>query len=291
VRSSDTMRRLALARYLHKRSTEDGRQGDLLSGLALLPLHDAVELFLRAAAEEKSIDLPKTLDFLEYWTAFERAKAPLPLKARMDSFNRARVEAKHRGTLPNQHDVARFQANVTEFLTIASRSLFGLEFEEISMSRLVRSENVRLDLEEAEKAFLVNDAETALTHAALAFHRVIKNFRYGDIPTTLEKRLYDPTHHDRFSFHDALDDKFAGKIIDAFAQIGEAITIVGYGLDYDGYRHLLTFCPNIYNAFQPEPIVQWTMEPTKDPNAIDRCIQFAIDAALRLENAASRAAV
>jgi hypothetical protein len=289
--SHDTMRRLALARYLHGRGTEDGRKGDLLSGLALLPLHDAVELFLRAAAEERGVPLPKTIDFLAYWTAFETAGVPLPLKARMDRFNRARVEAKHRGTLPSQHEVAGFQATVTEFLTIASRELFGLEFEEISMSRLVRSEKVRSELEEAERAFRAGGSETALRHAALAFHRAMNNFKYGDPPGTWDKRLYDPARYDGFSFHDAFGDSVVRRVKDAFEQIGDALTVVAYNLDYDGYRHLLTFGPVVHDTQNPEPFVQWMVEPTKDANTIDRCIQFAIDAALRLENAASRAAV
>jgi hypothetical protein len=236
--SHDTMRRFALARYLHGRAIEDGRKGDLLSGLALLPLHDAVELFLRAGAEERSVTLPRNVEFLEYWSAFETAGAPLPLKARMDRFNRARVEAKHRGTLPNQHDVAGFQETVTEFLTIASRDLFGLEFGEISMSGLVRSEKVRSELEEAEKAFRVDDSEAALRHAALAFHRAIKNFRHGDPPRTWDKQLYDPAYLEGLVFHDAVDRRFASKLQDAFGQISNALTVVAYNLDYDGYRHL-----------------------------------------------------
>jgi hypothetical protein len=291
MHSIDTMRRLALARYLHGRAIEDGRKGDLLSGLALLPLHDAVELFLRAAAEERGVLLPRNVEFLEYWTAFDTAGTPLPLKARMDRFNRARVEAKHRGTLPNQHDVAGFQASVTEFLTLASRELFGLEFEEIPMSRLVRSEKVRLELEEAEKAFRAENSEAALRHAALAFHRAINDFKYGDPPRTWDKRLYDPTRHRGFPFDDAADRGFVRRIEDTFDRISDAMTVIAYNLDYDGYRHLLTFGPVLHQIPGGEPVVEWMVEPTKDANAIDRCIEFAIYAVLRLEDAASRAAL
>jgi hypothetical protein len=292
MRSYDTMRRLALARYLYGRAIEEGRKGDILSGLALLPLHDAVELFLRAASEEHSVSLPKNFDFIEYWGAFEKANVPLPLKARMDRFNRARVEAKHRGTLPNQHDVAGFQATVTEFLTITSRDLFGLEFEEISMSRLIRSQKVRSDLEGAEKAFRADEVEAALRFAALAFRRAINNFKYGDPEGVAERKLHDPTHFRGFDFHDVVQDRFAGKVADALDQISEAIMVVAYNLDYDGYRYLLTFCPGVhFSSLELEPIVHWIGKPTADLKAVDRCIQFAIDAALRLENAASRASM
>jgi hypothetical protein len=42
-----TMRRLTIVKYLHAQALEQERKGGPLAGLALLPLHDAVELFLR----------------------------------------------------------------------------------------------------------------------------------------------------------------------------------------------------------------------------------------------------
>jgi hypothetical protein len=90
--SESQMRRLAIARHLHRQSADQAGQGDLLSGLALLPLHDATEILLQTAAEHKKVQLPRKLEFLEYWGAFETAGFPLPFKTEMDRFNRARVE-------------------------------------------------------------------------------------------------------------------------------------------------------------------------------------------------------
>ena len=49
--STETMRRLAIVKYLYTQALEQERKGDPLAGLALLPFHDAVELFLQVAAE------------------------------------------------------------------------------------------------------------------------------------------------------------------------------------------------------------------------------------------------
>ena len=67
--------------------------------------------------------------------------------------------------------------------------------------------------------------------------------------------------------------------------LGEAITILAYHLDYDGYRYLRTYGPAIYGA---EGLGGMTMnwfqqEPTTDRSIVDRCVAFAVDAALRLE--------
>ena len=57
--------------HLHAQAIEQERKGDLLAGLALLPLHDAIELFLRAAAGEKDVPLGRTRHF---WRTGVRSK-------------------------------------------------------------------------------------------------------------------------------------------------------------------------------------------------------------------------
>jgi hypothetical protein len=66
-----TMRRLTIVKYLHAQALEQERKGGPLAGLALLPLHDAVELFLQVAAETHQLTLRKSADFIEYWTDFQ----------------------------------------------------------------------------------------------------------------------------------------------------------------------------------------------------------------------------
>src|SRR5208337_2820042 len=100
--STETMRRLAIVRYLYTQALEQERKGDPLAGLALLPFHDAVELFLQVAAENHPVKLPKSVNFMEYWTAFSAAGLPLRYQQQIRRFNNARVEVKHRGTLPSR---------------------------------------------------------------------------------------------------------------------------------------------------------------------------------------------
>jgi hypothetical protein len=294
--SDGVMRSLALVRYLHAQALEQERKGDLLAGLALLPLHDAVELFLWTAAVEKNVSLGKKDDFLEYWKAFENKGVALPSKTQMDGFNRARVEVKHRGALHAQHVVAQHRAMVTEFLERMSPQLFSVEFREISLSGLVRSREARSDLQDAEKALARQDLEAAILNSALAFRRALHNFRFGDSPGALLRGLFDPTSVVNFNAErsrlpgSTVDQQFARTVGEAFERINEAMTVVAYNLDYDGYRHLLTFGPVIYEPPGQEPVPHWPMGVTPDQNAAERCVSFAIDAALRLENASDRQA-
>ena len=207
----------------------------------------------------------------------------------MDGFNRARVEVKHRGALHAQHVVAQHRAMVTEFLERTSPQLFGVKFDEISLSGLVRSRDVRACLQDAEKALTRQDLEAAVLNSARAFRRALRDFRFGDPPKSWERRLVDPTSLDNLRMGElrfpgaALDSHFVRRIGEAFERINEAMTVVAYNLDYDGYRHLLTFGPVLHEVPGHEPAVDWMFGIMPDQNAAERCIAFAIDAALRLE--------
>ena len=65
--------------------------------------------------------------------------------------------------------------------------------------------------------------------------------------------------------------------------LGEAITILAYHLDYNGYRYLRTYGPVIHIVGLGGMAADWTQEPTTDRSIVDRCVAFAVDAALRLE--------
>lgn len=189
-----TMRRLAIVRYLYTQGLEQERKGGPLAGLALLPLHDAVELFLQVAAEAAAETHSLTMtskqrtDFMEYWTAFSAAGLPLPYQPQMRGFNSARVEVKHRGLLPIQQQIEEFRSAVTAFLTEAVTKVFQIAFDSISLSSLVRADDVRSALQAAEAAAEAGQFDEALEQAAKAFHLSLRQHRWLATP-----RLFDPT--------------------------------------------------------------------------------------------------
>ena len=106
----------------------------------------------------------------------------------MQRFNNARVEVKHRGTLPSQDDVEGFRATVTAFLIELTPELFDITFDNISLSSLVRSDDVRSMLQAAETAAEAGEFGEALEQAMKAFHLSLRNHQWLETP-----RLFDPT--------------------------------------------------------------------------------------------------
>jgi hypothetical protein len=286
------MRRLAIVKYLYIQALEQERKGGPLAGLALLPFHDAVELFLQVAAETThslTMSAQQRTEFMAYWHAFSKAGLPLPYEPQMRHFNDARVAVKHKGLLPIQQQIEEFRSVVTAFLTDATPKVFQIEFDSISLSSLVRSDDVRTAVQAAETAAEAGQFGEALEQATKAFHLSLRNYRWFETP-----RLFDPTDAARDlrqrARHDRMVSDFSSftRSFEAVAamgeSLGEAITILAHHLDYDGYRRLRTYGPVVYQSEGLAGMsMHWTQEPTTDRSIVDQCVAFAVDAALRLE--------
>jgi hypothetical protein len=106
----------------------------------------------------------------------------------MRRFNDARVAVKHKGLLPIQQQIEEFRFTVTAFLNDATPKVFQIEFDSISLSSLVRADDVRSELQAAETAAEAGEFGKALEQAAKAFHLSLRNHRWFETP-----RLFDPT--------------------------------------------------------------------------------------------------
>ena len=277
------MGRLAIARHLFQVGIDQSHQGEPLAALAILPWHDAVEIFLQSALDYKQATLPKKADFLEYWRALADKGVTLTRHEQINQFNRARVEIKHRGTLPAHMHVEEFRGNVSGFLEENSLRVFEIEFDDISLSGLVRTESVRSALQAAENSIRGGDHKTALEEATRAFHLTLSEYHSGRLEIGSPHRLSDLVPSP-FRFGFSSFGSFEREMGDAMYRIGEAITVVGYNLDFDGYRYLQTYGPLVHNFLNGQMQYDWMDVPTNDTEIVWRCINFATNAALRLEN-------
>jgi hypothetical protein len=65
-----TMRRLALSRYLYTIGVNQSFQPEPLAGVSILAFHDSVEIFLQVASEHLDVSGPKGKEqrsFMGYW--------------------------------------------------------------------------------------------------------------------------------------------------------------------------------------------------------------------------------
>src|SRR5262249_12096779 len=141
--------------FLYERGVSQADQPEPLSATAVLSFQDAVEQFLRLAAEHLRVNLPTEIKFAEYWAKLEPALLPaqtqLPSNNAMDRMNRLRVALKHHGIIPSRTAIEQVRGDVTTFFTDATPLVFGIDFARIDLIDMVTRN---------ETAQLLRDAQT-----------------------------------------------------------------------------------------------------------------------------------
>ena len=78
--------------------------------------------------------------------------------------------------------------------------------------------------------------------------------------------------------------QFAEAVGRAGRDLAEAITIVGYNVNFEEYLIFKSQAPVIHQMYKGDMVVHWLIEslPT-DGELVRRCVNFVIDTAIRLE--------
>jgi hypothetical protein len=174
--SDVVLKRLAFIRYLYDTSVRQSYQPEPMSSVSLLSFHDGVELFLQLASEYVGMD--KDASFMEYW---ENTKSKLPgegltQKASMKRLNGARVALKHYGRLPSRLDLDEYRTSTTTFFRDNCLTVFGVDFDNISLVHLIQYDLAKKKLDEARKLMEQDKIEESLQNIALAFDMIISDY-------------------------------------------------------------------------------------------------------------------
>jgi HEPN domain-containing protein len=290
--SSELMRRLAFVRYLYEQASEQSRGPEPLATVAVLTLHDAAEMFLQIVAEHHQVFIKKKEKaFMDYWSSLMDKGVELTEQRAMERLNAARVNLKHRGVFPAHSEIEGFRLTVSTFLTENAQSALAVDFDRLSLTHLLRSERVKSKLEQAEASLRSNDLTAAMADAAQAFVLAINEYRERPRRDGLWTRGHDL--HSLFSSFKTLMGvrnpdsdlrHFAKSIENAGYVLAEAITIVGYNLDFEDYLLFKSHSPIVHQTGGGGLIVEWTRSLSADAELVRRCVAFVLDTAIRLES-------
>ena len=139
--------------------------------IAIHHLDNAVELLLRCVVTKLGISFKRPLyvSFPELWDEINK-RVPLPKKAVMLQLHNFRSNVQHWGISPfSTKAVNRYDIYVSDFIHEVMKEIFGIDFEELFMSSLVKEETLRKILTIAEKAFEKKNYEKCMRHADAAF--------------------------------------------------------------------------------------------------------------------------
>lgn len=250
--SPTTIQRLAFVRFLHEQGIMQSSQPEPLSAAAVLSFQDAVEHFLLIAADHLKVNLPSSMQFLQYWERLNPALPTgqeLPSKQALDRVNKIRVALKHYGTIPSTQAITQARADVSTFFTDATQMIFGVDFASVDMVDLVSREETARLLHDAQTHADVGDVVAALAGLVLAFDELLEYYtgttfrERGRSPFAFGPRLRNFKPRDRDFDRDAATQ--LTKLTEVSRQLQQAMQVISLGIDYAKYSQFKALTPEV----------------------------------------------
>lgn len=296
-----TIKRLAFIKYLYKNGFEQSQKPEPMCAASVLTFHDSIELFLQLSAEILDIS-KKDVGFMKYWEILtpKLSGKELSQKESLRRLNQARVALKHHGTRPSKSDIEGFRASATNFFEENTPTLFGLDFDEISLIDLVQCDAARDSLKKALENLKQNEIEKGQINVALAFHQIVDDyesrkkgilgntpFAFGEALTRLSNIRIETSigGHTRF---DGELRQFVDTVKKSIESLKRAVEILSLGLDYRRYTKFRMHTNSIgisksQNGSYQTIITKWAYYKEPLPDEIRFCMDFVIESAIVLQ--------
>jgi hypothetical protein len=297
------MSRLAFVRLFFMQGIDQSHQPEPLNVSSVLTLHDTAELFLQVIAEYRGINLPRFVQFPEYWKLLDPARNPngvaLSGERPMTRLNDLRTAFKHYGTLPSAAAIAQACADVRAFLEANTLTVLGMPFDTIDMAEVIPQAGVR-DKVRAATAAAGGDLTEAMGLLAEAYNELlgipgravpsgvphfggtIRPIRESDIAAALK-----PTPGDRTRRPVGADPRrlasAIGDLMEATREMQLAMRVMALSIDYRQYARFKQLTPSIVYFITDLHGERRTPPGYAPTNAdFEFCRQFVITAALRI---------
>lgn len=290
-----TVRRLSLVRQLYRQGLEQSYQSEPTAFFSILSFQDAVELFLATTAEFVDAKVGKNTAFTSYWDLINARlkEEKISNKVAMNRLNKARVDLKHYGILPNVSEIETSRVATSLFLADSTQIVYGLEFEKLSLVDLISSEKTKNRLKKAEGEIKEGNVQRAIAEVAIGFHELVYEYEshYKD---SFGRTKFLPNHSFTFdsSFHQQMSELAVGKnfkrswdkVVESVEATQQAVRIMAMGLDYRKYVVFDRLTPHV--AFSLNRTPQATFGP-RSPDVNDEefrfCLDFVVDSAFSLQ--------
>jgi hypothetical protein len=170
----DVYKRVVNAKYVLERAVEIRSADDDLSlSIALLLIHDAVELLMLAVIDHLQIKTKGRREFMDFWDDVKQAKHPEPPdRIPMESLNKLRISLKHYGIMPQAQAVIDLVPRVQGFFENVLTAYCDARYSDVSLIDLIADKEVCGLLREAQEMFRSGDKPQALAKLKIAFGKV-----------------------------------------------------------------------------------------------------------------------
>jgi hypothetical protein len=312
--------RLAFVRYVYELAVHQSRQSGRQQITSILTFHDAVEMALVLGLQHHDVQ-PQYRDtrFMQYWSELERVDVHLTQYSTMETLNRVRVNLKHHGVVPAPTEIESARVHAHDFFVENIPIMFSLNLEDASLVSIVSYDEARGHLEAAEAYARQQSYNDTITEIAYAFHALIEEYErrmssvYGRSPYLFSAvsgyvSPWDPVGLLNVQSSGPLTgplsinlaagprpadvrqqalERFAHDVGPALGAIQKGLKILSLGLDYNRYVRFTHLTPSVtrHNGHLTCPAALNMNRREVTSEECQDCIDFVIDAALRLQEA------
>jgi hypothetical protein len=173
---------LLLAKRLYICGSQYAEAPDPISaGMAISLFQDSIEIFCWSVLKQLDAQVKENTPFISFFDLIEKApknkeSKKLPFKAKIMELNKARINFKHYGNLPDISEARKFKEYTEEFLRVSFNSFFDSDFDSISLAQLIPFNDVRISIEAAEKALLYQNIKECLCELSKAKRQLFNKF-------------------------------------------------------------------------------------------------------------------
>lgn len=155
-KKNSEIRRLVLAKKLYLHGCSHAGAKDKVSRmLAIHHFDNAVEIVLKCVATKCGVisSSKQEYRFKDLWNEIVQRDVNLPLKDQMFSLHDLRNFVQHQGDIPSMESVIKYKSYVEDFFNKVCSEIFGVSYEKLYFSELIKNKKLREQVLKAEAAF------------------------------------------------------------------------------------------------------------------------------------------
>lgn len=185
---------LLLSKRLFQKGEDFCQENDPIStGLAISLFQDCIEIIIWSIIKDFSIDVKETEAFTSLLDKVDKRLEPqgikLPFRAKILELNKARVNFKHYGNLPDVSEASKFRGYTESYLRTVFDICFQKDFDDISMSDLIQADDVKQFIKKAENHFIKQEYQDCINEIAKARTLLVNSIKIyiPDVDSNLRK--------------------------------------------------------------------------------------------------------
>lgn len=293
ISNESLIERLVFIKYIYDKAVDQSKKSYPDSYISVLLFHDSVELFLALVSEYLDVG-SKNQGFLDYWNIIKQStEVEISNKKSMERLNTIRNNLKHGAIPPNESLFEEFRVNSKNFFDENTKSIFDINFSDVSLLSLVNHEIVKKNLEDAEKLLLTKDITKANNKVAIAFFLLMKHYekeesKFGGGSLSRSGNYVGISSYEFDDIEIALDD-----LSYDIADIKECLKIIAMGIDYYQYQKFVINTPRVYKTPNIKQLdaeltsnsgfILKNIKDNLNENDVKFGIKFVIDSSLALQ--------